>query len=71
MSETMADQAHRGWRIGAARGETAEIYAEVFRARSWILALGLAGPVLVLPARVFFFGAPDEVGQMPAGMLLD
>lgn len=71
MSEKMADQAHRGWRIGAARGETAEIYAEVFRARSWILALGLVGPVLVLLALVFFFGALGDVGQMPSGMLLD
>ncbi|MFI7744746.1 hypothetical protein [Kocuria rhizosphaericola] len=70
MSEKMAHSVHRGWRIGAAPGETAEIYAEVFRARSWILALGLIGPVLVLLARVFFFGALGDVGQMPAGMLL-
>ena len=71
VSEKMARSVHRSWRIGAARGETAEIYAEVFRARSWILALGLIGPVLVLLARVFFFGALGDVGQMPAGMLLE
>jgi ABC-type multidrug transport system fused ATPase/permease subunit len=71
LPEKLADQAHRGWRIGAAPGETAEIYAEVFRARSWILAMGLIGPVLVLLVQVFFFGALGDVGQMPAGMLLD
>lgn len=71
LPEKMARSVHRSWRIGAARGETAEIYAEVLRARSWILALGLVGPVLVLLARVFFFGALGDVGQMPAGMLLD
>ncbi|GAA1749857.1 hypothetical protein [Kocuria aegyptia] len=71
MAEKTADQAHRDRRIGAARGETAEIYAEMFRARSWILALGLIGPVLVLLVRVFFFGVLGDVGQMPAGMLLD
>ena len=71
LPEKMAHSVHRGWRIGAAPGETAEIYAAVFRARSWILALGLIGPVLVLLARVFFFGALGDVEQMPAGMLLD
>jgi hypothetical protein len=72
MPEETARSVHRSWRIGAARGETVEIYAEVFRARSWILALGLIGLVLVLVlvARVFFFGALGDVGQMPAGMLL-
>ena len=71
LPEKMAGQARRGWRIGAVRGESVEIYAELFRARSRILALGLIGPVLVLLARVFFFGALGDVEQMPAGMLLD
>ncbi|MGQ1798082.1 hypothetical protein ACT4S5_13230 [Kocuria oceani] len=71
MSDKMARSVHRSWRIGADPGETVEIYAEVFRARSCILALGLIGPMLVLLARVAFFGALGDVGQMPAGMLLD
>lgn len=54
---------------GAALGETPKFCAEAFCARSRILAPGLTGPVLVLLARVFYFGALGGVGHMPAGML--
>jgi hypothetical protein len=70
-SGAMARQVHRGWRIGAADGETVQLWEETFRARSWILALGMIGPVLVLLARVFLYGALGTVEEMPAGMLLE
>jgi hypothetical protein len=63
----LARLAHRQW-IGAADGETEEIYAVVFRARAWILGAAVLPPVVVLLLRLFLFGALGTVDEIPTGM---
>ena len=63
-------QAAAGWRWGGAPGETEQMWEDATRARSWILALGFIPPLLVLGARVFFYGTLGSEADLPAGMLM-
>lgn len=58
---------HQQWG-GAAAGETAELYAQAYRERAWIVSCAVAPLIVVLIARLLFFGALGTVDEMPAGM---
>ena len=66
-SQYMGRLSHQQW-IGGAAGETAELYAQAYRERAWIVGWAVAPLVLVLIARLVFFGALGTVNEMPAGM---
>ena len=66
-SQYLGRLSHRQW-VGGAAGETAELYAQVYRERAWIVSWAVAPLILVLIARLVFFGAPGIVDEMPAGM---
>ena len=66
----MSRQAAAGWPWGGAPGETEQMWEDATRARSWILALGFIPPLLVLGARVFFYGTLGSEADLPAGMLM-
>jgi hypothetical protein len=64
-------QMSASWRWGGAEEETPELWEAAFRARSWILALGVIPPLLVLLARLFAYGALGDQGDLPTDMRLD
>lgn len=66
-SQYMGRLSHQQW-VGGAAGETAELYAQVYRQRAWILGWAVAPLILVLIARLVFFGALGTVDEMPPGM---
>lgn len=66
----MSRQAAAGWRWGGAPGETDQMWEDATRDRSWVLALGFIPPLLLLVARVFFYGALGSEAELSAAMLM-
>ncbi|MFF0989118.1 hypothetical protein [Kocuria nitroreducens] len=57
---------YRQW-VGGADGETAELFAQAYRERAWIVGLAIIPPLLVLVARVLAVGALGTPADLPAG----
>lgn len=66
LSRFMGRSAFRGW-VGGPKDETEDLFAAAFRERSWILAVAILPPLLVLLARVVAFGVLGTPEDLPAG----